>query len=127
MLIKSNREVKVIKKKGKNSKEFILPIKLELQLIINEYMLQTGVGEKIINMDENSLSSYVSMLAEKITGTRYIPTNFSNTFIVKALKEGNRVWEVSRLVLESVGNVEKLIKEDNESLFLRQTMILNGF
>lgn len=52
---------------------------------------------------------------------------YSNTFITKALKDGNSIWEVSNLVLESVSNVAKKIDEDSEELFRRQTIILNSF
>jgi|GEM_PF-1020025 len=116
-------------KKGRNVKYVIIPIKMELQLVINEYLLglnEDKTDQKITNLDENYLSSYVSNLAYKITGSKYPPTIFSNTFIINALKDGNRVWEVSNLVLESVGNIAKLIDESGEELFRRQTMILNS-
>lgn len=120
-IIKSNRG-------GERQQYVVLPIKIELQLVINEYMLQLkSAEEKIVHIGEDYLSDYVSTLAEKITTHRYTPTVFSNTFVVKALKEGNRVWEISGLVLESVGNVAKLLDEDREEVFLRQTMILNSF
>lgn len=115
-------------RRGGKQQYVVLPIKTELQLIINEYMLQTKEKEeKIVHIGEDYLSDYVSTLTEKITTNRYTPTVFSNTFIVRALKEGNRVWEISGLVLESVGNVAKLLGEESEELFLRQTMILNSF
>lgn len=115
-------------KRGGKQQYVVLPIKTELQLIINEYMLQLKKKEeKIVHIGDDYLSDYVSILAEKITTNRYTPTVFSNTFIVKALKEGNRVWEISGLILESVGNVAKLLEEESEELFLRQTMILNSF
>ena len=44
---------------------------------------------------------------------------------MKALEEGNRIWEVSNLVLESVGHIAKLIDEDPEKLFLQQSIILS--
>lgn len=123
-------KLSIIKSKGNGDKQqyVILPIKIELQLVINEFMLQLdGKNEKIVHIEENYLSSYVSALAEKITTKKYTPTVFSNTFIIKALREGNRIWEVSGLVLESVGNVAKLLDDDSEEVFLRQTMILNSF
>lgn len=121
-IIKSNSS------KGEKAQYVVLPIKTELQLVINEYLLQlNGRTEKIVHIEENYLSSYVSSLTNKITTKKYTPTVFSNTFIVKALKEGNHIWEISNLVLESVGNVAKLLNEDSEELFLRQTMILNSF
>lgn len=123
-------KLSIIKSKdaGEKQQYVILPLKTELQLVINEYMLQCGsTDENIVHIEENYLSSYVSILTAKITTRKYTPTVFSNTFIVKALKEGNRIWEISGLVLESVGNVAKLLDEDSEELFLRQTMILNSF
>lgn len=120
-IIKSNE-------KTKKHQYFILPIKTELQLIINEYMLQMNEKDKkIITIDENHLSSYISSLTEKITNRKYTPTDFSNTFICNCLKEGNRVWEISHLVLESVSSIAKLLNEGSEELFLRQTITLNSF
>lgn len=113
--------------RGEEPQYIVLPLKTELQLVINEYMLQLEKEEKIVHIDENYLSDYVATLAKRITTNRYTPTVFSNTFIVKALKEGNRVWEISGLVLETVGNVAKLLDEDSEAVFLRQTMILSSF
>lgn len=120
-------------KTGKNGnipKYVIIPIKVELQLVINEYFLRINdsqMNERVLHVEESYLSSYVSSLSEKITGKKYSPKIYSNTFITKALKDGNSIWEVSNLVLESVSNVAKKIDEDSEELFRRQTIILNSF
>ena len=82
--------------------------------------------EKIINIDENSLSNYVSNLVEKIVGKKYTPTILSNTFIAKSLKNGNYIWEVSKLTLESVSSINEHII-DNGDLLKKQTSILNSF
>lgn len=117
-------------KKGETEKYVIIPIKIELQLVINEYFLgvnESKMNERVLHIEENYTSTYVSSLSEKITGKKYSPTVFSNTFIKKALKDGNNVLEVSGLILESVSNVAKIIDDDSEELFRRQTVILNSF
>ena len=113
----------------KDENEIELPIKAELQLIINEFCsdnLTNNKLEKIINIDENSLSNYVSNLVEKIVGKKYTPTILSNTFIAKSLKNGNYIWEVSKLTLESVSSINEHII-DNGDLLKKQTSILNSF
>ena len=107
-------------------KYYKLPLKVELQLIISQYLrLFENSEEKIVSVDENSLSSYISNITKKITSKSYSPKVFARTFVVKALEEGNRIWEVSNLVLESVGHIAKLIDEDPEKLFLQQSIILS--
>lgn len=106
--------------------KYKLPLKVELQLIISQYLrLFENSEEKIVSVDENSLSSYISNITKKITSKSYSPKVFARTFVVKALEEGNRIWEVSNLVLESVGHIAKLIDEDPEKLFLQQSIILS--
>ena len=78
----------------KNEKEIRLPVKAELQLVINGYFMkidETKMSDKIVNMDENYVSSYISSLTKKIVGEKYSPTIFSNTFIYKALLSGNYI------------------------------------
>lgn len=113
----------------KDEEEIKLPLKAELQLLIKEYCLSLAPDEKfnkLINMDENSVSTYVSNLVKKATGRKCTPTILSNTFISKALSNGNYIWEVSRLTLENVSTIEKHVN-NNENLVHRQTSILNSF
>jgi integrase len=113
----------------KDDEEIKLPLKAELQLIINEYLInlpQECKLDKVITMDENSISTYVSNLVNTIIRKKCTPTILSNTFISKALSNGTYIWEVSKLTLESVSTIEKhMINSDN--LVNKQTSILNSF
>ena len=114
----------------KDDKIFKLPIKAELQLVINEYCInldQSNMEDKVFKLDENYLSSVVGDLCKRVIGKKYSPTTFSNTFIALALSNGNYVWEVSNLVLESVSSVAQHIMDDAELLEKKQTSILNSF
>lgn len=113
----------------KDDREIILPVKAELQVVINEYCLKLPNEEmtmRVIKIDENALSTYVTNLVESIIAQHCTPTILSNTFINKALKNGNCIWEISRLTLESVGIISGHVVED-ENLSYRQTSILNSF
>lgn len=113
----------------KDDEEVKLPLKAELQLLIKEYSLSLTDDEKfnkLINMDENSVSTYVGKLVKKATGKKFTPTILSNTFVSKALSSGNYIWEVSRLTLENVSTIEKHVG-NIEDLVYRQTSILNSF
>lgn len=113
----------------KNNQEVRLPIKPELQLIINEYCISLSDNErfnKVINIAENYLSECVSNLIKPIIGRRCSPTILSNTFISKALSSGNHIYEVSKLTLESITTIEKHVKDDI-SIKNKQTSILNSF
>lgn len=113
----------------KDDNEVILPLKSELQLIINEYCLNLDVDkklDKLIEIDENYLSSYITTLTKTILNQKCNPTILSNTFISLALSSGNCIWEISKLTLESISTIEKHIKE-TQNLSYRQTSILNSF
>lgn len=107
-----------------------LPLKAELQLVINQYLFsldKTNLDAKIFSVDENYLSSVVSNLTQRVVGKKYSPTQFSNTFISLALKNGNYVWEVSNLVLEAVSSIAQHVVDNAEQLEKKQTSILNSF
>jgi hypothetical protein len=113
----------------KDEEEIKLPLKAEMQILVNEYLLSLpseGINNKVIERDENYLSTYISNLCLKACGKKYTPTILSSTFITKALLNGNYIWEVSKLTLESVTVIEDYIK-DTEYLLHRQTSILNSF
>lgn len=113
----------------KDDEEVKLPLKAELQLLIKEYCLglpKEKQFSKLIEMDENSISTYVGNLVHKAVGKKYTPTVLSNTFIRKALMSGNYIWEVSKLTLESVSTIEQHVC-NSEGLLHRQTSILNSF
>lgn len=114
----------------KEDKIFKLPLKAELQLVINEYCFNLDkniMNEKVFKIDENYLSSVVGDLCKKVIGKKYSPTAFSNTFIALALSNGNYIWEVSNLVLESVSSIALHITDDAVQLEKKQTSILNSF
>lgn len=113
----------------KGDEEIQLPLKPELQLIINEYCTNLSDEEKfdkLIKMSENSISDYISKLIDNIIGIHCTPTILSNTFISKALSNGSYIYEVSNLTLETVSTIEKHVKNDKD-LINRQTSILNSF
>lgn len=113
----------------KDDEEVRLPLKAELQLLIKEYCMNLSTEKqfrRLIEIDENSISTYVGNLVQKAIGKKYTPTVLSNTFIKKALSNGNYIWEVSKLTLESVSTIEQHVC-DGGNLLHRQTSILNGF
>lgn len=114
----------------KANEEIILPLKAELQLLIQKYLeLNKDVNvaiKRIVPVGENELSSYVKRITKRVTNTEYTPTNLSSTFIKEALKSGNYIWEISNLTLESIGTIEKHISFEN-NLELKQLSILNSF
>lgn len=110
-------------------KEIELPLKAELQLIINEYLLNLPSGselDKVVKMNENKVSTYIKEITKEKLSIKCTPTKLSNTFIAKALENGNYVYEVSKLVLESIATIEKHIVNNN-NLEKKQTSILNSF
>ncbi len=113
----------------KEEEEIELPIKSELQLIINEYcntLIETEKFMKVIKIDENHISSYIKGICKPIISEECTPTILSNTFIAKALSGGNYVYEISNLTLESLSTIEKHIKEE-DNLNNKQMSILNSF
>lgn len=113
----------------KDEEEVILPLKAELQILIHEYcgsLTEDSALAKVMQMNENYTSTYIGDLTNRIIGKRCTPTIFSNTFIAKALSNGNNIWEVSRLTLESVTTIEQHVKGIENSYNL-QTSILNSF
>lgn len=113
----------------KNNEECEIPLKSELQLIIHEYVntiKETQKFDKVINMEENGVSTYIGDLTTRVIGKKIQPTVFSNTFISKSLNKGNYLYEVSKLTLESVTTIEKHILLDDD-LINKQKSILNSF
>lgn len=116
---------------GNDEKKVKLPLKTELQILIHEYYevsKERNEIDSIIQMQESSLSTYIGRLTKSIIGKQYTPTDLSNTFIAKALSNGNHVWEVSKLTLESVSTIERHVLDINEGvLFNKQMAILSNF
>ncbi|NHL37848.1 hypothetical protein FDE95_14820 [Clostridium botulinum] len=113
----------------KDEEEIILPLKAELQLIINEYLLNLCKEEKLdkfIKIGENQLSRYITNLTKSLISQKCTTTILSNTFISKALSKGNYILEISKLTLESINTIEKHVTDFN-NLTHTQTSILNSF
>lgn len=113
----------------KSNKEYEIPLKSELQLIIHEYISSiTDINnfQNVFEIGENEVSTYVGKLTTKIIGKKIKPTTFSNTFIAKSLSNGNYLYEVSRLTLESVTTIEQHVLLDDD-LINKQKSILNSF
>lgn len=113
----------------KGEEEIKLPLKAELQLIIHEYCTNKTESQKMENavkMNEDYISKYIANLTKTISGKKYTPTILSNTFISMALKNGNYIWEVSKLTLESAFTIEQHVI-NIENLVNKQTAILNSF
>lgn len=110
--------------------EIEIPLKMELQLIVNEYLQQLNKEERLNKVvetsNENSISALVKKIAEESGVKECSPTILSNTFISKALSKGNYIYEVSKLTLESITTVESHISMDSE-LYTLQVSILNNF
>jgi site-specific recombinase XerD len=108
--------------------EVILPLKMELQLIIHDFLstLESNEVFRVVDVSENYLSTRVKKISQRITGNGYTPTDYSSTFIHKSLKNGNHIWEVSRLTLESTITIEKHIIKDM-GLESRQLSVLSSF
>lgn len=113
----------------KDDEEIMLPLKAEMQILINEYLMilsPDDINKKVIDKSEDYLSTYISNLCEKACGKKYTPTILSSTFISKALIYGKNIWEISKLTLESISTIEEHLKDD-ENLIHKQTAILNSF
>ncbi|WP_101772581.1 tyrosine-type recombinase/integrase [Peptostreptococcus faecalis] len=114
----------------KNKKMIDLPLKAELQLVISQYCSTLNNEDKyndFLSMDENSISEYVSKKLLNIIGKKSTPTILSNTFISKVLSNGNHVYGISKLALESITTIENHVKKDDVDLENKQTAILNSF
>ncbi|WP_286908974.1 hypothetical protein [Clostridium sp. UBA1652] len=113
----------------KDEMEVKLPLKAELQLLVHEYCTSISDEKKldrVVKLNENTVSTYISNLIKPIIGRKCTPTILSNTFISKALSNENYIWEVSKLTLESASTIEQHIK-DIDNLTNKQTSILNSF
>ncbi len=100
-----------------------------MQLIINEYLLNLPKEENLnrfVKVNDNELSTYVTDMAKNLFSQKCTTTILSNTFISKALKSGNYIWQISKLTLELTGTIEKHIN-DFDNLVNKQTSILNSF
>jgi len=111
-------------------KEYIIPLKAQLQLLVAQQVDNAQKSrcslDKVFDMNENYMSTKIKNLSERIVEKKYTPTAFSNTFIKKCLEQGNRIWEVSKLLLEDIGTIQKHVIE-KEDLYTRQMSIINGF
>lgn len=109
--------------------EVFIPLKQSLVDLINEYIQsQTKVMKRydriFSNYSRNYISTKVSDLSKKIVGRKYTPTDFSSTFIRNAILDGNDIYTVKRIVLESIGTIEKHIPEQYD-VFEEQKKLLN--
>lgn len=122
-------KLRIWKDEEEEKEEVILPLKSELQLIVNDYCNSLKPDERLnrfVKHDSNYLSTYISNITKKIFTQKCTPTILCNTFISLALAKGNCVWEVSTLTLESITTIEKHIVNEKD-LFYKQTSILNNF
>ena len=124
--------LKLWKDEKKCSKEYSIPLKAQIQLLVDTQVQcarKNGqLFSKVFNIDSNYMSTRVSELTNEIVKKKYRPTEFSNTFIKKCLEHGNRVWEVSMLTLESMTSIEKHVLEiDDDERVMRQSAIINSF
>lgn len=113
----------------KNEQEIKLPLKAELQILVYKYCENKTSEEmlnKVVEINENYLSTYIGNLTNKILGRNVTPTSLSATFIKKALQHDNNIWEVSRLTLEEVTTTAKHIIND-DLVELKLTSIINSF
>jgi Site-specific recombinase XerD len=113
----------------KNDQERVIPIKAELQLLIQEYLFlneEEDKLKKITSIDKSVISTHIGKLTYEILHKKITPTVLSNTFIHYALIYGNNIWEISRLLLEDVKTIGSHVTEDND-LYNRQKSILNSF
>lgn len=112
----------------KSKEEVILPIKAELQLIIHDFIKnnKNTTITRIIEVSEDHFSTVLKKLSKRACSKEYSPTYFSNTFIRNSLKNGNYIWEISKLTLESISTIEKHITNGIDTE-LKQLSILNSF
>ncbi len=112
-----------------NSGEILIPIKPELTNLLFEYKKHSRKlsSRNIFEINESTLSKEVNYISKNACGHSYNPTEYSNTFIIKAL--GNDKWAniyiVSRLTMESITTIEKHISDSPEWLIDEQRKILN--
>lgn len=82
---------------------------------------------KLFNIDENYVSSKVSLLSTKITGKPYTPTMFSNTFIKQALDKNIDIYTISRLTLESLLTIEKHLDKNQDIYDVQKSALKEVF
>ncbi|PKM60393.1 MAG: hypothetical protein CVU99_08380 [Firmicutes bacterium HGW-Firmicutes-4] len=114
----------------KGNEWHVLPIKAELQLLIQEYLFlnnENDGSKRITKFDDSVISTYVGKLTSRILNKKKItPTVLSNTFIHYALLSGNNLWEISKLILKDVQTIDSRISLD-EDLYNKQKSVLNSF
>lgn len=104
-----------------------IPLKPELIRLLRIYKEEPiGREQHFFDIQEDTVSSNVRRLSEKACGKGYTPTEFSNTFIKKSLGEDKdkNIYAVSKLTHESLGTIEKHIKDLPNWLIDRQNVIL---
>lgn len=91
-----------------------IPIKEELKNLLYVYKTMHKIerGQKLFNISESGITNRIKEVSKNVCGKSYNPTQFSNTFIKKALGEEDpwiNLFAVSQLTVESISTIAKHI------------------
>ncbi len=106
-----------------------IPIKEELRGLLWEYKRHRNKKEheRVFEISESTMSIEVKYISKNACGFGYSPTEFSSTFIIKALGDEEKwtnLYTVSRLTLESISTIEKHIVDTPPWLIEEQKKLL---
>ncbi|MCE5188133.1 MAG: site-specific integrase [Eubacteriales bacterium] len=104
-----------------------LPLNNKLRELIEVYYKQSDGSNdpfsKVFDYNETYISSKTTDLSEEITGKKYSPQIYSNTFIRLALKQDLDVFSVSQLTLKSLVMIEKHITTYDKLIDKQQSIV----
>ena len=110
-----------------NNGDSIIPIRSELSDLLTEFRKRNKKkhSDKFFGGDETSINYMVGEICMNVCGRKYTPTEFSNTFIGKALGEESwkNLYPVSKMTLESISTISQHI-HDTSWLIEEQRKIL---
>ncbi len=113
-----------------NGVDHEIPIKEELHRLLTVYFSESGIKRtrRIFDVDETALNYRLNALSKEICGKSYTPTQYSNTFIKKALGDQDQcknIYAVSRLTNESLSTIAKHVDAAPSWIFSEQKILLD--
>lgn len=108
----------------------VIPIADKLSKILIEYKRQI----KVVSMFDQifafkrgeDVNPTLNKITKQITGVKYTPTIFSNTFIKKCLSVSNDIDSISKLVLENPVTIMKHVEIESEDTYHNQSCIVKS-
>lgn len=102
--------------------EHRIPISKRIENLVDAYLNATKNASpncKVFPYSQDEyISTRVTQLTKKITGTSYSPNVIGNTFIRRALTWDPDVYSISNIALKSVSTIEKHLTENSDAALL---------